>query len=140
MKFLVQLALLAALGYGAYYYYENHILETPEAPAPEAEPPPEPVTHGPRNIACATCEGEGRLVYVDVRGQSQRYSCRICGAMGSRSILIPQGGRICGDCNGMGRVATRQTRRDARSGYVIDATRCQRCAGTGFVVPRVPSG
>ncbi len=130
MKLLFQLVLLGALGYAGYYYYENFIQAEPEPPPPR----------GPLTITCPTCAGEGRLTYVDLRGRNHRYPCKVCGFMGSRTFDLPEGAHACPDCKGMGRYEVRQARRDVRGGYILDASRCQRCAAAGFIQPRSPPG
>lgn len=106
-------------------------------PMPRA--PAVPAASTPKRIACPTCQGEGRLTYVDGRGRNHSYGCPICGFSGENRINPPAGAYTCPDCRGMGRTELRQTRNDV-VGYIVDASRCQRCNGTGWIRPASEPG
>ncbi len=137
MKALIQLALLAAVIYAGYWYYQNHYLAAEAASTPTAS---EPGQSGRIKIVCPSCDGEGRLTFVDRQGRNHRYSCKVCGFSGSRTVSLPEGAKLCPDCKGMGRYEIKETRRNAQEGYILSAARCQRCVGTGHLQSRTTSG
>lgn len=122
---------------------ERHVSDRPHRPDPEtevvreAEPPPRPRR---KQITCPTCEGEGRLSYVDRRGNNQIYPCRRCNITGKNNITLHAGAHLCPDCKGMGRTEVRESRRDAQRGFIISATTCQRCNATGVILPHTRPG
>ncbi len=172
MSGLFKLLIYLLALYGAYYLFTPHLkdwlpesLRPKEAPVaapappassqanPQAQQAPVPARTGPRKVVCPTCEGEGRLSYVDRRGQNHTYACPVCGFHGSNTINPPPGAHTCADCKGMGRVEYRQRRADIRAnsvhyrtttltggGDIVTAKPCQRCNSQGWILPRAGDG
>lgn len=152
MKNLGLVLLLVLAGYGAYALYHDHIKASFNPSINQAFQPTiettkkihsaissNPPVSSSRRIVCPTCSGEGRLTYVDDNGKNHSYSCPICGFQGSNTIHMPEGAHICADCRGMGKTEIRKERADV-VGYLITASRCQRCIGAGWILPRSAPG
>lgn len=185
MKKLLQLLILLMALYGAYQLYDrlappeyprwsnqHHLVlevDPPEkskpptatqAPLPQdesAEPPPPPRNQVIR-IVCSTCDGEGRLTYVDPRGMNRSYACPICNSAGARTLTLEPGQHICPDCRGWGRTEVhamkrathgpaewqrgRETWHRERTQQLsarIRASRCYRCNFTGVITTQKAS-
>lgn len=147
MKNLLLLLVIGLAAYGAYSAYQQHGTEwfgletritNPEeetVTTPDDEIIVLPAKREPQVITCPTCTGEGRLSYVDSRGKNHSYACPVCGFRGSNTIQPPDGAVICADCKGMGKTELRKTRNDIQ-GYIVSASRCQRCNASGWILPR----
>lgn len=160
MRRILSFALLLLLGAGAFLVIQNQypeaglpdlpgkdrIMETyrPLLPAkPQETPEPQSPTipqEKDRTITCPTCQGEGRLSYLDRREKNHVYACPVCGSSGRRIIHgLPSEATLCPDCRGMGRIQ-RERRRTDVIGFIVDAEPCQRCNGNGYLTPKVPPG
>jgi len=148
MKSVIKLIVAGVVFYAAYIITEPYISEWRGPADTEAEVNREEETTRSlrKQITCPTCDGEGRLSYIDRRGDNHIYPCRMCNVTGCNQVTLLVGAHICPDCKGMGRNELREHRanvlrpRDGRGGYLITAARCQRCNATGVILPRTPPG
>lgn len=138
MKSLLNILVYVLAGFGAYTLITQH---WPAADSAVVTPAVNSTSDASSETAltCPTCQGEGRLTYVDRRGKNHSYGCPVCGFSGMTKVKIPAGGHLCADCKGMGRTEIKTTRGDI-VGYVIEASRCQRCNSTGWILPRTAPG
>lgn len=172
MRRIINLVVILAAGYGGYVLYDQ--FSPPEWPrwerieillpsrglpryaedASDREPLIAGVTGpGLHRIVCPTCDGERRLSYADSRGANRVYPCPICNSLGTRTVQVNPGQRICPDCRGMGLTERRESRRSfggkrlgdrhsrtrgqcgaSRStDLYIRSSRCMRCNTTGVI-------
>lgn len=162
MQRLIAFVLLLILGGAAYtfvqtQYPERNLPDLPgfdrmrewlprdrqgPAPADASASPAAPAApkRTDREIVCPTCQGEGRLSYMDRRQKNHVYACPVCGSSGRRIIHnMPVDAVLCPDCRGMGRIERGRHRSDVAT-RIIDAEPCQRCNGIGYIVPRATPG
>lgn len=89
-------------------------------------------------VVCYACVGTGTLIRSQKGQQNLPYTCTVCRGSGKRVIEgKPANADICPDCQGMGRMPDRSLGLPgAPMEYRINARRCVRCGGTGWVQPR----
>ncbi len=117
---ITEVVLVAALGGGAYYLWQEHkAAVTPAGSQPQPESPSRPSSSpgasapakssvasspsAPARLTCYACKGEGRLMLRKEgrrRGADSSYMCPVCRGSGFRSI--ESSGPVCKDCGGMG--------------------------------------
>ncbi len=157
IQMMVKVVIAVVALYGAYMLYDAHApAEWPRSTyldalmgGREAEaPPPAPVVAevvGPslHRVVCPTCQGETRLTYADGRGANHVYPCPICNGLGTRTVQVSPGQKICPDCLGMGVTERRESRQSQTSRQTapgrgkadaqIRSTRCLRCNTSGVI-------
>ena len=160
MRRVLNFALLLLIGVSAYKVIQHQYPEVglPDLPGedrimdsyrrffhankqkPREPQPPAKLREKDRTITCPTCQGEGRLSYLDRREKNHVYACPVCGSSGKRIIHdMPTDTILCPDCSGMGKIQRERHKTDV-IGIIVDAEPCQRCNGTGYLIPKVPPG
>ena len=135
MKTLFILIILLACGGYGWKFYQDTQAEIQGLEAQVREKSPKVI---PTHILCPTCKGEGRLSYVNTSGRNKIYACKVCGSRGYNTLVsVPPKAHHCPDCKAMGRIERWVSRGGVKR---VDATRCARCVGQGWILPRSGSG
>ena len=81
-------------------------------------------------IICPTCHGE-RIIVFPIPGSNDplkktAQNCPVCMGKGYKLLTVPEGKKICPDCQGMGLLYSPQR--------PLVTENCVRCATTGLVI------
>ncbi len=89
-------------------------------------------------VICPACKGEAKIIYdgghsrnpVDRKSQT----CPVCAGVGYRMLAITPGTKVCPDCQGMGKVYSRDS-----SDRVVQLNNCPRCGASGLIADIKPT-